>query len=1440
MTDVSLFSPGNKKRKEEKTSTTLHTKQDFLKMDNDVLSDCDGLGSATNSGQTSCPSLPDRIGQNSNSSSKERTQKALEEIRNQLQPFVNNSNNRGSSSSSSVIHPFPPGNIHGHHQMYHPASYTNSPASLVSLYSSISSSRPSYAASSSSGRQSPTPTISSSSDYSSVTPSMLHIQKMLSTASTSSSVTSSSSKTHSFNNHNNTLNGNGSNNPSDNHPAVVARNGITHRQAGGGGGQTSTEGTHSRTGLSLNNSLSASVSGSTTSISSTATSSSRTDLGVNAEIKAWRARHAKSQSPVIMQSVKSTQVQKPILQTATVPVAPVPVPNVLPASVSSSLVISSSVSSSLTSIASSTGISSVPVASGSTGGSPGPSSWTHVKQQPHLTPNQQQHLILNNNHKNQSINSHMNGNCSNNNHGGSNTNLNNHHSNRANNNNNAAAIQLGVNYLSSGKKSLVNGLTEVPSSNGAASSSSVVSSGGSYGVNKLHSIPSGHPASQPLHQQPHPASSAGHLTYNLHKQRSPSNSQTRDMPLLNGLAAWNAIIKEGTTTVPPPPAPPAHHQGMSQPRHPPPTYDSAVQEQQSKNQSNSQCSSNNSQTVSSRVRAGITMNKAFADLESPPPPPPPPYTATLAKVTQDDNLSLCSSTNSATTNNNPVPSRPPLPTPDPPSYAISVLSKQRTTTTVTSNTNATKVSQERVSQIPVRPPPPLPPSVDPLLPPVETSSSLGNNSNNGPTLPPKPLSAVERDMLQRVQQTTKMMSNVTFDTTSISESDCSSITSASNMSLTSSNMTSNSIPMKLPIHSSIPPPPPPISTIPSLNLNSGAPRRPAPLPPGVNSSDLNSGTTSSSKTKESENKTTHQSPIPQRKFLSKEKELERRETKIRNYSPAAFKFFMEQHIENVIKSHEERKLRRQQMEKEIVHHAISESDAVQVRKILERKESNYLRLKRAKMDKSMFQVIRTIGHGAFGEVSLVKKVGANTLYAMKTLRKKDVLKRNQVAHVKAERDILAEADNEWVVKLYYSFQDAENLYFVMDYIPGGDLMFLLQKLEIFSEPLARFYISELVMALESVHKMGFIHRDIKPDNILIDRDGHIKLTDFGLCTGFRWTHNSKYYQRGHGSDSHARQDSAEDLLESEFTCVSDITANITGLSKVTNSNGNMSALLSSLTNGMSKPLDRRRKRCLHQRCQAHSLVGTPNYIAPEVLMRTPYSRSCDWWSLGVILYEMIIGAPPFYAPTPEETQYKVINWKTTLQFPSEPVISSPASDLIIKLLCSPEDRLGKNGADEIKQHSFFKGINFSDLRRKPALYVPTISLTNPEDTSNFDSFSERTNGSSDAASGRVPVEDYVNGDRFDLNGKLADHGFLEFTFRRFFDDAGQAYPMRTAMMLQDIPLSSPASTVISQSNEQTASSNTTSNVSPGTPVSSSKDSNQPSNSENPQGSPVYV
>ncbi|KAG6445027.1 serine/threonine-protein kinase Warts [Manduca sexta] len=475
----------------------------------------------------------------------------------------------------------------------------------------------------------------------------------------------------------------------------------------------------------------------------------------------------------------------------------------------------------------------------------------------------------------------------------------------------------------------------------------------------------------------------------------------------------------------------------------------------------------------------------------------------------------------------------------------------------------------------------------------------------------------------------------------------------------------------------------------------------------------------------------HQSPIPERRNISKEKEDERRDCKVRNYSPQAFKFFMEQHVENILKSYKQRTFRRMQLEKEMTKIGLSPEAQCQMRKMLSQKESNYIRLKRAKMDKSMFTKIKPIGVGAFGEVTLVRKIDTNHLYAMKTLRKADVLKRNQVAHVKAERDILAEADNEWVVKLYYSFQDKDNLYFVMDYIPGGDLMSLLIKLGIFEENLARFYIAELTCAVESVHKMGFIHRDIKPDNILIDRDGHIKLTDFGLCTGFRWTHNSKYYQR----NDHGRQDSM-DPVDGEWGAMGECRCH------------------------QLKPLERRRKR-EHQRCLAHSLVGTPNYIAPEVLQRTGYTQLCDWWSVGVILYEMLVGSPPFLAATPAETQLKVINWESTLHIPDAANLSPESKDLILQLCSGQDTRLGKD-ANEVKHHPFLGGIDFDKgLRRQVAPYIPRIDYAT--DTSNFDPVDPdklRNSGSSDSNKSDSELLD---------NGKTF-HGFFEFTFRRFFDD----------------------------------------------------------------------
>lgn len=474
-------------------------------------------------------------------------------------------------------------------------------------------------------------------------------------------------------------------------------------------------------------------------------------------------------------------------------------------------------------------------------------------------------------------------------------------------------------------------------------------------------------------------------------------------------------------------------------------------------------------------------------------------------------------------------------------------------------------------------------------------------------------------------------------------------------------------------------------------------------------------------------------------------------SKLKTVSPTATKFYLEQHFENLMKNTKEREKRRVQLEEEMDKVGLSHDARDQMRKILMKKETNYTRLKRSKMDITMYDKISKIGTGAFGEVWLVRKIDTNVLYAMKILRKTEVYKRNQMAHVKAERDILAEADNEWVVKLYYSFQDEKFLYLVMDYIPGGDLMSLLIKFEIFPEDLARFYIAELVLAIESVHNMGFVHRDIKPDNVLIDHDGHIKLTDFGLCTGFRWTHDSKYYEE---KDGHKRQESMEYGMQywDQMEYSPDL---------------NEQLLQKSLQ--QMKPLERRHFR-KHKRSLAHSLVGTPNYIAPEVLQRSGYTHLCDWWSVGVIMYEMLVGQPPFLASTPADTQLKVINWETTLHIPKQAELSPQAKDLILRLCTSPEKRLGKNGIEEIKNHPFFAHVDWSyGVRRMQAPYRPRIA--SPTDTSNFDPVEESERMSSDEG-GAASVANETVAPR---QGKHPEHAFYEFTFRRFFDDGGNTY-----------------------------------------------------------------
>lgn len=294
-----------------------------------------------------------------------------------------------------------------------------------------------------------------------------------------------------------------------------------------------------------------------------------------------------------------------------------------------------------------------------------------------------------------------------------------------------------------------------------------------------------------------------------------------------------------------------------------------------------------------------------------------------------------------------------------------------------------------------------------------------------------------------------------------------------------------------------------------------------------------------------------------------------------------------------------------------------------------------------------FHFIKVIGAGAFGEVQLVRHKSSHHVYAMKRLSKFEMMKRPDSAFFWEERHIMAHANSEWIVQLHFAFQDAKYLYMVMDYMPGGDIVSLMSMYDI-PEKWAIFYTMEVVLALDTIHNMGFVHRDVKPDNMLLDRFGHLKLADFGTCM--------RMGPNGLVVSSHA--------------------------------------------------------------------VGTPDYISPEVLQAqgkdNQYGRECDWWSVGIFLYEMLVGDTPFYAESLVGTYGKIMDHKNSLSFPAEVEISENAKSLIRAFLTDRTQRLGRNGIDEIKAHPFF--INdtwtFDGIRESVPPVVPELS--SDDDTRNFE------------------------------------------------------------------------------------------------------------------------
>lgn len=375
---------------------------------------------------------------------------------------------------------------------------------------------------------------------------------------------------------------------------------------------------------------------------------------------------------------------------------------------------------------------------------------------------------------------------------------------------------------------------------------------------------------------------------------------------------------------------------------------------------------------------------------------------------------------------------------------------------------------------------------------------------------------------------------------------------------------------------------------------------------------------------------------------------------------------------------------------------------------------NFLHKERTSIDD--FEIIKPISRGAFGKVFLARKRTTGDFFAIKVLKKLDMIRKNDVERILAERNILITVRNPFVVRFFYSFTCRDNLYLVMEYLNGGDLYSLLRKVGCLEEDIARIYIAELVLALEYLHSLGIVHRDLKPDNILIAPDGHIKLTDFGL-------------------------------------------------SKIGLINSTMD-LSGPQTNGTTPDSHNPHAQQTEDR-RRHSAVGTPDYLAPEILLGTEHGYAADWWSVGIILFELITGIPPFTAERPEIIFDNILNRK--IPWPPVPSdMSYEAQDLINRFLMhEPEQRLGANGSAEVKAHPFFRGVNWDNLALQKAAFVPQPDSV--DDTSYFISrFTQFSSGMPDdqdcSNSDSDTEESYSNsGVEMDECGDLAEFDSSPFS-----------------------------------------------------------------------------
>ncbi|KAF9261855.1 AGC/NDR protein kinase [Marasmius fiardii PR-910] len=384
-----------------------------------------------------------------------------------------------------------------------------------------------------------------------------------------------------------------------------------------------------------------------------------------------------------------------------------------------------------------------------------------------------------------------------------------------------------------------------------------------------------------------------------------------------------------------------------------------------------------------------------------------------------------------------------------------------------------------------------------------------------------------------------------------------------------------------------------------------------------------------------------------------------------------------------------RKERRALFDKDTKERGLTVSEYAKEFKSYCGRERVLLRKRRTKLRVDQFHIIAQVGQGGYGEVFLARKQETGEVCALKRMKKRTLHKMDEIRHVLIERDILTATKTPWLVRLLYAFQDAEHVYLAMEYVPGGDFRTLLNNSGVLKEEHARFYISEMFAAVNELHKLGYIHRDLKPENFLVDGTGHVKLTDFGLATGAL---NPK------------RIESMKVKLEK-----------VKDNQVIHRSTLERRSIYRSIRNEDPRYAD--------------SIVGSPDYMAPEVLRGKPYTYSVDYWSLGCILFEFLAGFPPFSGGTPEETWTNLKNWTTVLRRPEydkpEDLIfnlTDVAWDCVIQLIAHANTRYSSMA--QVTNHPFFKNskpsVKWDDLRSTRAPFVP--ALDSEIDTGYYDDF----------------------------------------------------------------------------------------------------------------------